>query len=104
MSKESPDSVNFEVVNPRGIIVPPKLTPLVPRVSSLNGKTVYVVNITRKVQTEEVLEAIASLLREHFPTANVIHVLRKNNYHLDEPELWKEIVDKADAAVVGPGD
>ena len=104
MSRELPASVNFEVVNPRGIAIPPKLTPLVPRIPDLNGKTVYVINVTRKVQTEEVLEAITTLLKERFPAANVVHVLRKLNYHLDEPELWKEVAEKADAAIVGPGD
>ena len=97
-------SMSYEVLNPRGTRQPPKLTPLVPRIPDLNGKTVYVVNNTRKVQVEEVMEAIASLLRERFPGAKVEHVLRKLNYYLDEPELWKEVAEKADAAVVGPGD
>lgn len=94
----------YEVINPRGIATPPKLTPLVARLPDLNGKTVYVVNITRKVQSEEVLDGIATLIRQRFPGANVKHVLRKLNYHLDEPELWQEIAEKGDAAILGPGD
>ena len=103
-SKESPIYAQYEVLNPRGISKPPQRTPLVARLPDLNGKTVYVVNSTRKVQTEDVLEAIAVLLRASYPRAKVVHVLRKLNYYLDEPELWKEITQKADAAVVGPGD
>jgi hypothetical protein len=94
----------YEVINPRGIATPPKLTPLVPRLNDLNGKTIYVINSTRKVQSEEVLEGIATLIRQRFPQANVKHVLRKLNYHIDEPELWQEIADKGDAAILGPGD
>ena len=94
----------YEVLNPRGIMTPPKLTPLVNRLQDLNGKTIYVINVTRKVQSEEVLEGIAHLLRERFPKAKVVHVLRKLNYHLDEPELWNEVAEKGDAAILGPGD
>jgi hypothetical protein len=97
-------SLNYAVLNPRGIAIPPKLTSLVKRLSNLDDKTIYIVNVTRKVQTEEVLEGVATLIRQLYPRAKVIHILRKLNYYLDEPELWKEIADKADAAVVGPGD
>lgn len=94
----------YEVLNPRGIRRPVELTPLVDRVSDLNNKVVYVINVTRKVQSEEVMEGIAGLVRERFPRAEVVHILKNLNYHLDEPELWEEVKDKADAAVVGPGD
>jgi len=94
----------YEVLNPRGIRRPVELKPLVNRVSDLNDKVVYVINVTRKVQSEEVMEAVASFIRERFPRAEVLHVLKTLNYHLDEPELWKEVKAKADAVVVGPGD
>ncbi len=94
----------YEVLNPRGIMVPPTMTPLVARLPDLNDKTVYIVNSTRKVQTEEVLEGISTLIRERYPRAKVVHLLRKTNYHVDEPELWKEVAEKGDAAIVGPGD
>jgi hypothetical protein len=94
----------YEVLNPRGIMTPPRLTPLVERLSDLDGKRIYIINVTRKVQSEEVLEGVAHLLRERYPKAEVVHVLRKNNYHLDEPELWNEVGEKGDGAIVGPGD
>jgi hypothetical protein len=64
---------------------------------------VYIVN-TRKPHAEETLAAVASSLRERFPRAEVIHVMKKTSYRDDEPELWAEVAAKADAAVVGPGD
>ena len=94
----------YEVLNPRGTRRPVELQPLVTRVPDLNDKVVYVINVTRKVQSEEVMEAVASSLRERFPRAEVVHVLKNLNYHLDEPELWEEVAAKADAAIVGPGD
>ena len=103
-TKESSISNNYEVLNPRGTARPVELKPLTTRVPDLNNKVVYVINITRKVQSEEVMEAVAGLLRERFPRTEVVHVLKKLNYHLDEPELWDEVAAKADAAIVGPGD
>ncbi|MBN1191685.1 MAG: hypothetical protein JXA46_18170 [Dehalococcoidales bacterium] len=98
------DSAIYEVLNPRGISTPPKLTPLVERLTDLNDKTVYVINVTRKVQMEEVLEGVVHHIRERFPRSNVIHVLKSDNYHLDEPALWNEVAEKGDAAILGPGD
>ena len=94
----------YEVLNPRGVPRPVELKPLVTRIPDLNDKVVYVINVTRKVHTEEVMEALAVSLRERFPRARVVHILKKTNYHLDEPELWEEVAAKADAAVLGPGD
>jgi hypothetical protein len=94
----------YEVLNPRGIAIPPKWTPLAARLPDLNDKTVYIVNVTRKVQSEEALEGVSTLIRERYPRAKVVHRLRKTNYHVDEPDLWKEVADKGDAAIVGPGD
>jgi hypothetical protein len=103
-SNQKTGSPTYEVLNPRGIAVPPKLTPTVERLTDLNDKTVYVINVTRKVQSEEVLEGVATLIRERYPRSKVVHVLRKNNYYSDEPELWKEAAEKGDAVIVGPGD
>jgi hypothetical protein len=94
----------YEVLNPRGIAAPPKLTPLAERLSDKIENTIYIINVTRKVQSEEVLEGVAHLIRERFPRSKVVHVLRKNNYHLDEPELWNEVAEKGNAAILGPGD
>jgi hypothetical protein len=100
---DSSVSLQYEVLNPRGSIPVIKLASLVTRVPSLNDKVLYIVN-TRKPHAEETLSVLAKLIHKRFPKTEIHHLMKKTSYRDDEPELWKEIADKADAAVVGPGD
>jgi hypothetical protein len=102
-TNEYPASIQYEVMNPRGSIPPIKLLPLVNRISDLNGKVLYIIN-TRKPHAEETLLAVSNLIKERFPRAEIKYIMKKTSYRDDEPELWQEIKDKADAAIVGPGD
>ncbi len=95
--------MKYEALNPCGTPQPIKLMPLAPRLSDLNNKTVYVVNIG-KTYAEEILAAIGKLLSERFPRVQVVQRSKKHWYALDEPELWKEVKEKADAAIVAPKD
>jgi hypothetical protein len=102
-TSETPAHIQYEVMNPRGICPPIKMLPLVDRIPDLNGKVLYIVN-TRKPHAEETLLAVAGLMKERFPGADIQYIMKKTSYRDDEPELWKEVAEKADAAIVGPGD
>jgi len=93
----------YEVLNPRGIPVPVRITPLAPRISDLNNKVVYVIN-TRKPYAEEIFAAVADLVRQRFPRAEVKHVMKKEIYFIDEPTLWREVKERANAVIIGPKD
>jgi hypothetical protein len=97
------EQIAYGAMNPRGIPEPIKILALSPRIPDLNGKTVYVVNCG-KTYADEILAAIAKLLPEYFPSVKVVHTGKKKFYGEDEPELWKEIKEKADAVVIGPKD
>ena len=97
------NSIQYEVLNPRGTIPQATLTPLVTRVPDLNDKVVYIVN-TRKPHAEETMLSLANFVRERFPQVKLNYVMKKTSYRDDEPELWDEVGAKADAAIVGPGD
>jgi hypothetical protein len=93
----------FAALNPRGTPEPIKVMALAPRLSDLNGKTVYVLN-TGKTYADEIFAAVAKLLPERFPQVKVVHTGKKKFYGEDEPELWKEVKEKADAVIIGPMD
>lgn len=95
--------ITYEALNPRGIPEPIKLTPLAPRISDLNDKTVYVVNCG-KTYSEEILAAIAKLLPEYFPRVKVVHTTKKKFYGENEPELWNEVKERANAVIIAPKD
>ncbi len=93
----------FAAMNPRGMPQPIKVLSLASRLPDLNGKTVYVIN-TGKTYADEIFRAVAQLLPEYYPQVKVVHTGKKKFYGEDEPELWKEVKEKAHAVIIGPMD
>jgi hypothetical protein len=93
----------FETLNPRGIAPVMDMTPSAPGLSDLNDKVVYVINIG-KPYAEGLLGAIADRVSDRFPRAKVVHVMKKEAYYSDEPGLWSEVKERADAVIIGPKD
>jgi len=77
--------------------------PLAPRLDTLDGKTIYMVDINwgGPDAANSVFEQIQSWFAAHMPGVKTI--IRKKNgwYEADDPELWKEIDEGGDAAIVG---
>jgi hypothetical protein len=101
--KTEKQQVVFAAMNPRGMPQAIKVLSLAPRLPDLNGKTVYVIN-TGKTYAEEIFAAVARLLPEYYPQVKVVHTGKKKFYGEDEPELWKEVKEKAHAVIIGPMD
>jgi hypothetical protein len=79
------------------------LTPSSPGISDLKDKVVYIINIG-KPYAEGLLGAVADLLSNRDPSAKIVHVMKKAAYYSDEPELWNEVKERADAVIIGPKD
>jgi len=95
--------IMYETLNPRGVMPVLNLAPSAPGLSDLKDKVVYVINIG-KPYAEGLLGAIAELLSDRFPSAKVVHVMKKTAYYSDEPELWNEVKERANAVIIGPKD
>ena len=93
-----------EALNPRGVVMPAmKMRPSTPGLSDLKDKVVYVINIG-KPYAEGLLGAIADLVSVSVPSAKVVHVMKQTAYYSDEPALWNEVKERADAVIIGPKD
>ena len=90
------------VHNPVGY--PPKLTQktLAPRLGSLDGKTVYLVDC-RFDDSIELLKQVARWFADHMPSVTTKIVSLSDMYLRDDPELWTDIKENADAAIFGVG-
>jgi hypothetical protein len=90
------------VLNPVGY--PPKLTKksLAPRLGTLDGKTVYLVDC-RFDDSIELLKQVDRWFGEHMPSVTTKIVSLSNMYQKDDPELWTNIKENADAAIFGVG-
>jgi hypothetical protein len=98
----SAQDAKITVFNPRGILPPIKRIPMAPRVSNLDGKTIYVVD-TRYPRTREFMEELVKLLKERYPKTNWILRDKFGGYVDDDPKLWAEVKEKGQGIVMGVG-
>jgi hypothetical protein len=89
-------------LNPVGY--PPKITgkPLAPRLDSLDGKTVYLVDC-RFDDSDIFLKQMQAWFSDHMPGVKTIYKPINNVYTQDDPATWEEIKANGDAAIIGVG-
>jgi hypothetical protein len=75
---------------------------MAPRLDSLAGKTIYLVD-TGFSGAKDFMEELQDFLAKHHPEIKTILRHKKNDMFTDEPELWKDIKENGDTAVIGVG-
>jgi hypothetical protein len=90
------------VMNPMGY--PPKVSPkpMAPRLDTLDGKTIFLVDC-RFDDSDLLLKQVQDWFGEHMPGVKTEMVQLSNTYAKDDPELWARIKANGDAAIVGVG-
>ena len=93
---------NITVLNPMGY--PPKVArqALAPRLDSLDGKTVYLVDC-RFDDSELLLREIGNWFHDRMPGVKTVLTRIASVYTKDSPETWEEIKANGDAAIIGVG-
>jgi hypothetical protein len=77
--------------------------PLTPRLDTLEGKTIYIVDTNYEgMGRTPVLEEMQSWFTRNRPGVKTIFKLKSGNYAADDPALWKEIAaSKANGVIIG---
>lgn len=77
--------------------------PLEKRLGSLEDKTLYLVDIGwgGPDAAYSVFEEIEAWLSKNMPGVKTVLKRKRGSYSADDPELWKEIKEKGDAALIG---
>ena len=88
------------VFNPMGTPPPIQMKPMAPRLSALDGKTVYLVN-TGFPNSGQFMEAVRDWFREHYPKTNTVIIV--GAMERLQPAQLEEIREKADAVFFGLG-
>jgi hypothetical protein len=90
------------VHNPMGY--PPKITPkqMAPRVDTLDGKTVALVDC-RFDDSDIFLGQMQAWFTQHLPGVRTIVKRISNVYLHDDPTTWEEIKARGSAAILGVG-
>ena len=96
------DSAQLTVLNPTGY--PPRVTPkdMAPRLDTLEGKKVYLVDC-RFDDADIFLTQMQNWFGEHLPGVRTEVVRLSSVYTRDDPETWAKIKANGDAAIVGVG-
>ena len=101
-SGETAKKVELKVLNPRGETEPSPLMVISPRIDSLAGKKIGLVDNT-KTGAIYFFDGLEKEIKTRFPSAIVLR-FRKKGYAIDEPSLYKEVADKSDCFVLAIGD
>jgi hypothetical protein len=103
MAQTARTSHTVSVLDPRGqptAEIQPSA--LAPRLDTLKGKTVYMVDIGFG-GGYDFLEEAAAWLRRNIASINIELRHKRGNMFLDDPELWVEVKAKGDAVIFGVG-
>jgi hypothetical protein len=105
-SRLDPDSVPWAIHDP---VNQPRDTAdklghlkMAQRLNSLDGKTVFLVN-TGFAGGKEFIEELDDWFKHNRPNIKTEVRHKKTSMFTDEPELWVEIKQKGDAAILGVG-
>jgi len=77
--------------------------PLAPRLDTLEGKTIFLVDIGwgGPEAAPSIYEEMKAWFAQNMPSVKVEVRSVKGSYMQDQPELWKEISEKGHAALMG---
>lgn len=89
------------VMNPavREILAP--RVDLPPRLTALEGKTIYLVDMNYEgINGTPVMGELQAWFTKNMPKVKTVLRVKNGNYIEDDPALWKEIVDNKGAGVI----
>lgn len=77
--------------------------PLAPRLDTLEGKTIYIVDMNYEGMIgTPVLGEMRAWFAKNIPSAKTVLKLKSGSYISDDPALWKEIAaNKANGVILG---
>ncbi len=78
--------------------------PLAPRLDTLEGKTIYLVDTDWEGlgHNTGILEEMQAWFAKNIPSLKTIIKVKKGGYMTDDPGLWKEIADNGgDGVIIG---
>ena len=88
------------IVNPRGALPGIRLVPMAPRLDTLDGKTVYLIAASF---AQPLMPELQKVLTERYPKTTWVLKNKPGSYFDDDPKLWAEAKEKANAVIMGVG-
>jgi hypothetical protein len=98
----APSGAQFSALNPKGSPPPVKLIPMAPRLDTIHGKTIYLVD-TGFMSGGVLLQQMQIWFQKNYPDVTVVFRKKAGAYMEDDPPLWKEIKANGNAAIMAIG-
>jgi hypothetical protein len=76
--------------------------PMARRLDSLDGKTIYIVDV-RWPYTHQFAEEMCNVLSKRYPDTNFVIREKVGSYMEEDPTLWAEIQEQGNAAILTVG-
>ena len=92
----------IETVNPKGSPPPIHLIPMAPRLSSLDGKTIFLVS-DGFAGADRFLNQIAIWFQKNMPSVKTVYRLKAGSYFDDDPKLMAEMKASGNAMIMAYG-
>ncbi len=90
-------------VSPKGTPPAVQLYSMAARASSLDGKTIYVVDATGFFGSNTLLEKMQGWFQQNMPSVKTVFRKKAGIYGADDPKLWAEIKANAYATIMAIG-
>ncbi len=90
------------VYNPLGTPPPIQLKAMAPRLDTIKGKTIYIIN-DGYPGSGTMLKELTAVFKEKYPETTFVYKDKPGGMGSEDPGLWKEMEEKADAMVVALG-
>jgi hypothetical protein len=98
----SDSQIKLTGLNPKGTPPSIQLYPMAPRLSTLDGKTIYLVD-TGFQGGGILLHQIQIWFQKNIPTVKTVFKRKAGVYFEDDPPLWQEIKAHGNAAIMAIG-
>lgn len=98
-----PAMPKITVLNPLGTPPPIKLKNMAPRLDTLEGKTIYLVD-DGYIGGDNLLYEIQDWFKANYPKTTAIYKRKGGGgFETEDPALWAEMKDKADGIIIALG-
>ena len=92
----------FPVLSPMGIPPAIKTLAMAPRLNTLDGKAIYIVD-DGFVGGDVLLKEMAAWFTRNMPSVKAVYRRKAGGFPDEDPALWAEIKAKGDAVIMGIG-
>jgi hypothetical protein len=92
----------FTALSPKGTPPPVMRYSMAPSLTTLEGKTIYLVD-TGFFGADLLLQQVAGWYQRNMPSVKTVLRKKAGTYPTDDPKLWAEIKAKGDATIMAIG-